>query len=108
MTILSKSEILFLQGQKQVSKSYEYKLKSIIKKKVSNLTNKEIPLLTTLFPNLNLTKFSKDIEKVDVEAPKKLHGPVKHCGLSSHRYRIQIPHFSHFKNSPFGHLYFFN
>jgi len=37
MPLLSKSEIQFLQCQKQVSKSYEYKLKSIIKKKVSNL-----------------------------------------------------------------------
>jgi hypothetical protein len=43
MPILSKSEIQFLQGQKQISKSYEYKLKSIIKKKISNLIDKEIP-----------------------------------------------------------------
>jgi hypothetical protein len=26
-----------------------------------------------------------------VEAPKKLHSPVKHCGLSSRRSRVQIP-----------------
>jgi hypothetical protein len=43
MPILFKSEIQFLQGQKQISKSYEYKLKSIIKKKISNLIDKEIP-----------------------------------------------------------------
>jgi hypothetical protein len=30
-------EVLFLQGQKKVSKSYEYKLKSVIKKKLSKL-----------------------------------------------------------------------
>jgi hypothetical protein len=49
MSLLSKSEIQFLQGQKQVSKSYEYKLKSIIKKKLSLLVDKELPLLAKLF-----------------------------------------------------------
>ncbi len=61
MSLLSKSEIQFLQGQKQVSKSYEYKLKSIIKRKISTLLEKELPLLSHLFPNLsNLTKNSKE------------------------------------------------
>jgi hypothetical protein len=59
MSLFSKAEILYLQGQKQVSKSYDYKLKSIIKKKVANLMEKEIPLLSALFPNLDLTKFGK-------------------------------------------------
>jgi hypothetical protein len=91
MRFLSKSEIQFLQGQKQVSKSYEYKLKSTIKKKISTIVKKEIPLLISLFPNLNLAEFSKDINKVDVKAPKKMHSPVKHCGLSSRRSRLQNP-----------------
>ena len=59
MSLLSKSEILYLQGQKQFSKSYEYKLKSIIKKKVANLMDKEIPLLSKLFPDPSLTEISK-------------------------------------------------
>jgi hypothetical protein len=84
MLLLSKSEIQFLQGQKQVSKAYEYKLKSIIKKKVFNFLDKEISLISNLFPNINnLTEFSKVNHESDVEAPKKLHSPVKHCGLSS-------------------------
>ncbi len=49
MSLLSKAEVQFLQGQKQVSKSYEYKLKSVIKKKLSFLVDKELPLLTKLF-----------------------------------------------------------
>jgi hypothetical protein len=73
MSLLSKSELQFLQGQKQVSKSYEYKLKSIIKRKVSTLLEKELPLLSCLFPNLDLTKNSKEE------------------GLSSRRSRVQIP-----------------
>lgn len=57
MPLLSKSEVQFLQGQKIVSKSYEYKLKSIIKKKLSILVKEEIPLMVKLFPNLDLTRF---------------------------------------------------
>ena len=67
MSLLSKSAIQFLKGQKRVSKSYEYKLKSTLKKKLSNLLDKDLPLLLLLFPNLlDLTKFSK---KQDFEFP---------------------------------------
>ena len=92
MTLLSKSEIQFLRGQKQVSKSDEYKLKSIIKKKVSNFVEKEIPLIAAFLPNINnLTEFGKYNHEGGVEAIKeKLHSPVKHCGLSSRRSLVQI------------------
>jgi hypothetical protein len=73
MSLLSKSEIQFLQGQKSVSKSYGYKLKSIIKRKISALLEKELPLLYQIFPNLALTKNGKE------------------KGLSSRRSRVQIP-----------------
>ena len=74
MSLLSKAEIRFLNGQKQVSKSYEYKLKSKLKQKVSCLLDNDLPLLSALFPNLTaLTKFSKKE------------------GLSSRRSRVQIP-----------------
>ena len=73
MSFLSKSEIQFLQGQKTVSKSYEYKLKSIIKKKVTNLIDKEIPLIRSLFPNLHLTEFRKGlIDKSIIEGSTNL------------------------------------
>ena len=55
--MLSKAEILYLQGEKQFSASYEYKLKSILKKKITNFLDKELPLLTSLFPDLILPKF---------------------------------------------------
>jgi hypothetical protein len=60
--MLTKSEIQFLQGQKQVSKSSEYTLKSILRKKISNLLDRDLPLLIQLFPRLDLTKFSKNKE----------------------------------------------
>ncbi len=45
--MLSKAEYQYLQGQKQVSKSYERKLKCLIRKKVEDL-RKEIPLISNL------------------------------------------------------------
>ena len=45
--MLSKAEILYLQGQKNVSKSYERKLKCLIRKKMDVL-QKELPLLSKL------------------------------------------------------------
>ncbi len=49
-------------GPKKTSKSYEFKLKSTIKKNVSNLVDKEIPILSSFFPKLNLTEFGKNFE----------------------------------------------
>ena len=59
MSLLSKSEIQFLEGSKEVSKSYEYKLKSIIKKKLSLLVDKELPLLAKLFTEFDFSVTSK-------------------------------------------------
>ncbi len=69
MSLLSKSEIQFLQGQKIVSKSYEYKLKSVIKRKISTLLEKELPLLSQLFPNLDLTKNGKQTSPLKATIP---------------------------------------
>ena len=62
MAFVSKADVQYLQGQKVISKSYEYKLKSIIKKKLATLVDKVIPLLYSLFPNLDLIKISKNRE----------------------------------------------
>lgn len=48
--MLSKAEVLYLQGRKQISKSYERKLKCIIRKKLEIL-REEFPLLSKLFVN---------------------------------------------------------
>lgn len=53
MSLLSKTEVQYRQGRKQISKSYEYKLKSIIKKKLSILVDKELHLLAELFTELD-------------------------------------------------------
>lgn len=48
--MLSKAEVQFLQGHKEVSKSYERKLRCSIRKKLEILQY-EIPLLSYLFVN---------------------------------------------------------
>ena len=69
MPLFSKSEIQFLQGQKQVSKSYEYKIKSIIKKKISGSFGKGVTFTIKLFPDYDLTIISN---KINNEKPNNL------------------------------------
>ena len=54
--MLSKAEVLYLQGQKKVSSSYERKLKCMIRKKVEGL-KKEVRLLSKLIPIEQLFDF---------------------------------------------------
>ncbi len=78
--MLSKTEVLYLSGQMKVSKSYEYKLKSIIRKKISNLLDKELPLLSSLFHESDLTKFSKindEFKETDLTNISKASTPTK-------------------------------
>ena len=56
MSLLSKSEIQFLEGNKQVSRSCERKLKCMIRKKVEG-QKKDIPLLSKLIPIEQLLDF---------------------------------------------------
>jgi hypothetical protein len=46
MSLLYRLEIQYLKDQKHVSKSFEYKLKSIFIRKVSAILHNEYPLLT--------------------------------------------------------------
>jgi hypothetical protein len=43
--LLTRAEIDWLLGKNKVSKGYEYKLKSVINKKIQTLSDFEIPLL---------------------------------------------------------------
>ena len=81
MSLLSKSEILFLQGSKQVSKSYQYKLKSVIKKKLSNLIDKELPLLYSFNGGLDLTEFSKNLNINYTKSDLTLKGKNADCTI---------------------------
>jgi hypothetical protein len=65
--MLSRAEILYIQGQKQVSQSYERKLKCLIRKKVEVL-QKELPLPSKLFAD-NFKNFSCEFMNTNEEAP---------------------------------------
>jgi len=41
--MLSKAKVLYLDGRKAVSKSYEYEIKSIIKKKLVKFLDYDLP-----------------------------------------------------------------
>jgi hypothetical protein len=58
MPLLSKSETQYLRGEKPVSKSYEYKLMSIVRKKLATFLNVQLDL-APLLREANLTKISK-------------------------------------------------
>ncbi|MDF0680700.1 MAG: hypothetical protein P0116_07020 [Candidatus Nitrosocosmicus sp.] len=62
--MLSKAEIQYLQGQKQVSKSYERKLRCLIRKKVEVL-QKELPLLSSIFAGNIKSVFSEILNEKD-------------------------------------------
>jgi len=66
--MLSKAEILYLQGQKQVSQSYERKLKCLMRKKIEVL-QKELPLLSKLFGG-GVNSF------MDISTATKLAAPI--------------------------------
>ncbi len=67
-----------LKDQKKTPKSYEYKLKSVIKKKLSKLMDMELPLASSLFPNLNLypaknSQATRLLNVIDVCSNPALH-----------------------------------
>jgi hypothetical protein len=45
LSLLSKTELEWLLGNKQLSSSYNHKIKSKIRKKIENVENFELPLL---------------------------------------------------------------
>ena len=74
--MLSKTEIQYLQGQKQVSQSYERKLKCLIRKNVEVL-RKELPLLCKLLAD-NLIMSSIALNQVGEAASQSNHNGQEH------------------------------
>lgn len=62
--MLSKAEIQYLQGQKQVSKSFERKSRCLIRKKVGVL-QKELPLISNIFAGNIKFVFSEILNEKD-------------------------------------------
>jgi len=58
---LTRTEINWLLGNLKVSKPYEYRIKSDIRKKIKTFTDLELPLLVRhgFIDNINLSKYSQ-------------------------------------------------
>ena len=65
LSLLSKTQLEWLLGKKQLSGSYNRKIKSQIRKKLDNFENCELPLLIKkgLISFSPVTKFSNDVTK---------------------------------------------
>jgi hypothetical protein len=61
--LLTKTEMEWLLGNVKVSKPYEYRIKSDIKKKIKTFTELELPLLIQkgIFSNFHLIKFTQNL-----------------------------------------------
>ena len=65
LSLLSKTELEWLLGKKQLSGSYNRKIKSQIRKKINNFEKFELPLLVEkgLITFSSVTKFSNGVTK---------------------------------------------
>jgi hypothetical protein len=88
--LLSTTELRWLRNDIKVSKSFEYKIKSSIKRKVQTLTELELPLLVknNFFVNNDyIHKINDDLGR-DLESGQPLS---KNSALVRQRSRVQIP-----------------
>ena len=77
--MLSKAEVQYLQGQKQVSQSYERKLKCLIRKKIEVL-QMELPLLSKLLTGKRILS-STACDQVREPGPISNPNDLKHHEL---------------------------
>jgi hypothetical protein len=93
--LLSKSELHWLLGNINVSKSFEYKIKSSIKRKIQTLTELELPLLVkNNFVNDDYNhEIGNDDGRLgrDLESGPPLSYPSNDTALVRQRSRVQIP-----------------
>ena len=96
IALLSKTELRWLRNDIKVSKSFEYKIKSSIKKKIQILAELELPLLVK---NNFFATDDNHHDKVDdngslgwdLESGPPLFYPSNDTALARQRSRVQIP-----------------
>ena len=61
--LLTRTEVGWLQGKVKVSKPYEYRIKSDIRKKIKTFTELELPLLIQhkIIDNFDLSKYTQNL-----------------------------------------------
>jgi hypothetical protein len=89
LVLLSKSELHWLLGDIKVSKSFEYKIKSRIKRKIQTLTELELPLLVkkNFFASDNDCYNKDDGLGRDLESGPPLSPPSRNSDLVRQRSR---------------------
>src|ERR671921_1122726 len=113
-SLLTKTEIDWLSGKTHLSKSYEYKIRSIIKSKLKALSEYELPLILNsgLFPeaanlaifknhNKAISKTSSDYSNVSIKEDEEkpwvgfgdgeLNIDNAYASLVRQRSRVEIP-----------------
>ena len=113
-SLLTKTEIDWLSGKAHLSKTYEYKIKSIIKSKLKALSEFELPLILNsgLFPeaanlaifknhNEDTSKTSSDYSNLSIKEDEEklwadfedgeLNSDNAYASLVRQRSRVQIP-----------------
>jgi hypothetical protein len=112
-SLLTKTEIDWLSGKAHLSKTYEYKVKSIIKSKLKALSEFELPLILNsgLFPeaanlpifknhNEEISKTSSDYSNLSIKEDEEKLWTVfgdgelnsdAYASLVRQRSRVQIP-----------------
>lgn len=113
-SLLTKTEIDWLSGKTHLSKSYEYKIKSIIKSKLKALSEFELPLILNsgLFPeaanlpifknrNEAISKTSSDYSNLSIkEDEEKLWAGFGDGELNSDTYGVLVRQRSRSKSRP--------
>src|SRR5919202_6641230 len=91
--LLSKSELHWLLGDINVSKSFEYKIKSSIKRKIQILTELELPLLVknNFFVNDDYNHEVDDSDGLGRDLESWPHNLNHSVALVRQRSRVQIP-----------------
>ena len=61
--LLTRTEIQWLLGNVKISKTYEYRIKSDIRKKLKTFTELELPLLIEqgIIDNIDLSKYTQNL-----------------------------------------------
>jgi hypothetical protein len=81
MSLLSKSEVQYLQGQKVVSKSYERKLKCIIRRKVKGL-KRDLLLVSKVIPIEQIFDFEDFVVAKKTKTDQKLATKISNPNIS--------------------------
>ena len=83
--LLTRTEINWLLGNVKVSKPYEYRIKSDIRKKIKTFTDLELPLLLKqrIIDSLDLSKYTQNLRTNPQTKDQIIPQPLQHTEIPS-------------------------